>query len=173
MAVFDTTEARFWSKVDRSGECWLWLGYQMPRGYGRFRLDGTVLLAHRASYLLFVGPINDERLLVCHKCDTPSCVRPDHLFLGTAAENVDDARIKGRAKRSVKTPSGQRVSFTADPLTLHPSLHRAIRAKYNRMGKSRLVPVKRLGAIARCLGIEQPPPKPNEPTAAMLELLRD
>lgn len=80
-----------------SNACWLWTGLVNNRGYGRIRrgrrADGEVF-AHRASYELHVSQILDG-LEVCHSCDTPACVRPDHLFVGTHKENLQDAARKG------------------------------------------------------------------------------
>lgn len=73
--------------------CWLWLG-ATTRGYGSFRARGYNL-AHSASYETFRGPI-PAGLFVCHKCDTPACINPDHFFLGTAKDNAQDAAAKGR-----------------------------------------------------------------------------
>lgn len=94
------TIALFWSHVDKSGDCWLWTASKRNKGYGAFVWaddDGNVIngRAHRFSYELHVGPIPD-RLFVLHRCDTPSCVNPAHLFLGTNADNVRDMIAKGR-----------------------------------------------------------------------------
>ncbi len=75
--------------------CILWLGGCMPFGHGRMRWDGKLYLTHRLAWIAHRGPIPDE-LFVCHKCDVPSCINPDHLFLGTNADNIKDMYTKGR-----------------------------------------------------------------------------
>jgi hypothetical protein len=90
-------EVRFWRHVDKSGECWVWTGHKHRFGYGLFALSGRQrVTAHRFSFYLSNGPIPDE-LCVCHKCDNPSCVRPNHLELGSQAYNVKDMWSKRRA----------------------------------------------------------------------------
>jgi hypothetical protein len=90
---------RFWSKVKMTSmDCWEYLG-QTIRGYGRFwtKKDGkkTNRIASRFAYEALFGEI-PEGMFVCHSCDNPTCVRPSHLFLGTAQDNIKDMDAKGR-----------------------------------------------------------------------------
>lgn len=85
----------FWNQIDRTSSCWNWLGWKTKKGYGELRFEGRTVRAHRLSYELKKGDIPDG-LFVLHRCDNPSCVRPDHLFLGTLAENCRDRHRKGR-----------------------------------------------------------------------------
>ena len=88
---------RFWANVRKSDGCWEWTAYRMKGGYGRIRkANGMPSLAHRFSWEIHFGPIPEGRH-VCHHCDNPPCIRPDHLFLGTHRENHLDASRKGRA----------------------------------------------------------------------------
>lgn len=92
---------RFWALVEKTEACWLWRGCVEPNGYGRTstgsRCAGTfkAWLVHRLSWVMANGPIPADRW-VLHKCDVRNCIRPDHLFLGTHADNMRDAAQKGR-----------------------------------------------------------------------------
>lgn len=88
-------EARFWLGVAKGEKCWLWTRAANNKGYGVSYHDGKVRLAHRIAWMLTFGPIS-EGLSVLHHCDTPLCVRPTHLFLGTQLDNMGDCVRKGR-----------------------------------------------------------------------------
>jgi hypothetical protein len=93
----------FWARVDRSaGEegCWLWTGGLNHHGYGTIKIHGKTTRAHRLAWELTYSPI-PEGMCVCHHCDNPSCVRPDHLFLGTQMDNIQDRHTKGRGSGGV------------------------------------------------------------------------
>lgn len=89
---------RFWARVDRSGECWEWRGQRQRQGYGQLGWAGKRYAAHRFAWAITNGPIPDG-LVVCHRCDNPGCVRPEHLFLGTHRDNARDRVAKGRGSR--------------------------------------------------------------------------
>ncbi len=93
---------RFWSKVTKTDNCWLWNGATQSEGrYGVFWNDGKSYRAHRFAWESVNGPAPKE-LEVCHNCDVGLCVNPDHLFLGTHKENMDDAKVKGRLKHGTQ-----------------------------------------------------------------------
>lgn len=87
----------FWSRVKKTEECWLWTGSKTSSGYGLHctKHKGGKKIASRAIWESVNGPI-PAGLLVCHRCDNPPCVRPDHLFIGTQSDNMRDASEKGR-----------------------------------------------------------------------------
>lgn len=117
--------------VTESG-CWLWTAATDSHGYGKLGLGGKrVVYAHRMSWELHNGPI-PAGLWVLHKCDTPSCANPTHLFLGSQADNMRDMRLKGRAGDI----SGERAGLAkltqtqADEIRTAKGTHRSIAAAY-------------------------------------------
>lgn len=100
---------RFWEAVSKNGHqngCWLWTAGRNSAGYGSIHFGSKTTVAHRVAYEVFVGRI-PKSMVVRHKCDTPLCVRPDHLTLGTQGENIMDAVRRGRWR-----PHGKSVYLT-------------------------------------------------------------
>lgn len=99
----------FWKKVvKQEGDgCWNWVAFLTSDGYGLFGLSGKLYTAHRVSYYLHFGCI-PVGVLVCHKCDNPNCVRPDHLFLGSQFDNVHDMKRKGRERKATGDASAMK-----------------------------------------------------------------
>lgn len=98
----------FWSRVDKSGECWIWTG-ELRDGYGVFKEHGKRVRAHRRAYALAVGSIPDG-LVIRHRCDNPACCRPEHLLLGTQLQNIADRQERSRQARG---ESNARARLTA------------------------------------------------------------
>ena len=92
---------RFWAMVEKADGCWLWTG--SGTRYGKMKVAGKEVMAHRISWELEYGPITDG-LFVLHRCDTPKCVNPAHLFLGTGSDNTRDMDNKGRRRPHHKGP---------------------------------------------------------------------
>ena len=86
---------RFWANVVKTDSCWRWTAARTEDGYGRIFGNGRSLRAHRLSFEIHLGPIPDG-MQVLHRCDNPQCCNPEHLFLGTTADNMADKFAKGR-----------------------------------------------------------------------------
>lgn len=101
---FNERKNQFWALVKKTDSCWLWQGDTVRdrSGYGRFHIAGKSWRAHRYAWTVTNGEIPDG-LIVCHKCDTPKCVNPSHLFLGTDADNMNDRDSKFRMMHGVQT----------------------------------------------------------------------
>mgnify|MGYP003575162333 CR=1 FL=1 len=136
--------------------CRLWYGASVPFGYGVISIQGRQRYAHRAAWEAQHGPIPEGKF-VLHRCDTPACINPDHLFLGTLQDNTQDMLAKGRCRAGA--PKGDR-----NPMRLHKGI-----AAGERNGSAKLTPeqvaqiraryqrgVTRQVDIARDFGIKQP-----------------
>lgn len=122
-------EDRFWNRVDQSGgpdACWLWQGPIEKTGYGRITDYWTKHLTHRFAYELVKGPIPPGKS-VCHSCDVRACCNPAHLWVGSTAENLQDARDKGRL---LPTPPPVRPGMANGRAKLTDEQVQAIRAAY-------------------------------------------
>lgn len=137
----------FWARVSKGDGCWEWMGYRDPRGYGRLSRSAwsSPRLAHRYSWELTLGEIPDG-LYVCHHCDNPPCVNPDHLFVGTARDNNDDKLSKGRG-----TPPPVRKGIDHFNVTFDDDVVRWAREAYA-AGEFQYAIAERLGTNQTVIG---------------------
>lgn len=104
----DPIKERFFKYVELIPfhSCWEWVGAKNPKGYGRFGIRNVLHYAHRVSYEIHKGPISHLKdVEICHTCDNPSCVNPNHLWLGDKSQNMKDCYLKGRHPQLRKNPT--------------------------------------------------------------------
>jgi len=125
---------RFWSKVNKTHTCWLWVASKRNAdGYGSFDYNSKTVLAHRMTYEIKKGPIPNGKC-VLHKCDTPLCVRPSHMFLGTHLDNSVDKIKKGRSRVLIGESNGnskltyQQAQWIRNQETINP---KAVAERFN------------------------------------------
>lgn len=107
MTIWEEMAPKFWSKVNRLDDieaCWEWRGTILGGRYGQLYYGTQKYLAHRVSWHIHNNTEYNPNVFVCHKCDNTKCVNPGHLFLGTAKDNYEDSRRKGRNLCGIKHP---------------------------------------------------------------------
>lgn len=99
---------RFEAKLDKSGECWLWTASVAGKGYGQMKLpkQRKQEYSHRLAHMIYKGPVPDG-IQVCHTCDVSRCCNPDHLFLGTCKQNLQDMASKDRSTHGESNPAAK------------------------------------------------------------------
>ena len=117
-------------KVDSHTGCWLWLGAKISSGYGVARYNGANAYTHRVSYETSNGDIPDG-LFVLHKCDNPSCMNPEHLFLGTQRENMQDMKEKDRHLYGQRNGNARLTDASAKAIKNMSGTHSSIADKFN------------------------------------------
>ena len=140
MITTKTLNERFWDKVDKTEGCWLWMASLCGHGYGAFVLRrGKHMQAHRFSWMIHNGPI-PKGMCVCHHCDNPRCVNPEHLFIGTVKDNTQDMIKKGR-KAPCNGENNGRAKLTIDQVLYARDMYFIKRISHR--------------AIAKMMGISQ------------------
>jgi len=116
--------ARFWEKVDKTGECWNWLAYKDKDGYGQIGLNGKMRRTHRVSWIIANG--RNPELLILHKCHNPSCINPNHLYEGSHALNMTDMVNAGRSGKGARNAQAKLTESQVRQIRIMPGTQQAL-----------------------------------------------
>jgi len=147
-------------ELDHVKGCWQFHGAPTSNGYGRLTYEHRTEYAHRVSAMIFLGFDLASELLVLHRCDVPACVNPDHLWIGTQADNMRDAAAKGRMTGGKKLSEGKVAAIKYDLGLGRP--HRSLALEYG-------VSTTTIGQIARGETWKTVEPKPTSPSSESAE----
>lgn len=137
------TAEEFWLQVQKSDTCWLWTAHESIDYHGRVRWMGKMHGAHRVSWRLANNAEIPHGLFVCHRCDTPACVNPDHLFLGTCKQNMEDMISKSRHRNQKKTHCKRGHELSENNVYKRPGRERERQCKICRDVQFSLIAEKR------------------------------
>ena len=135
-----TEVERFWSKVQKTRDCWIWTAGKAKDNYGVFWSKGRQVSAHRYSYELAGAPI-PEGLSVCHTCDNPACVNPAHLFVGTVLDNALDRNAKNRQARHEKQGLAKLTEELVSQIRADTGTYKKLAEKYG-VGKTAIFRIR-------------------------------
>lgn len=138
-------EERYWQKVQKGESCWMWTGTKNERGYGSLRFGKKMKKATHVSIFISTGEWPERGKVVCHRCDNPSCVRVDHLFVGSDLDNNRDRHSKGRTVINKCPPERKARGQNHGLSKLTPRLVKEIRASTASQRE-----------IAKIFGVSQP-----------------
>jgi len=128
--------------IDETTKCWNWTGTKDKDGYGVFHWRNKRLRAHREALTVFGGIDVSSDLIVCHSCDNPSCINPDHLFVGTVKDNAQDALKKKRAFVGDKNGRSKLSQSQVNQIRCEDGIYRSIAEKYG-VSRSTISEIKR------------------------------
>lgn len=135
-------KSRFWRKVEKTPTCWIWVAGKFRNGRGAFIIKGKTQYAYRVAWELTYGFI-PSGLEVCHKCDNPHCVNPDHLFLGTHQDNMNDMVSKKRSRSGEFSPKAKLTWIQVEEIRNSPESQKTLAKRYS-VSRQLIGKIKRL-----------------------------